>query len=231
MPDCYFAIGTTLANMVNLETIVGEGEAPHVLDDAWIPYMAAEKERALDNATIRDGAITQTWRWNSLLLTALNAFIYDQFGDFTTPSVERYISSIDETGHYSPFLVTLDKPHVGENYRIAPGGVYVVELEIPLVDCELQSVEVSADGTVTTSQRLTYVDTSSADVTRTLFDVATATLNTVYSFVKVASANTLILDGGAALIDGASTKSVTALNGRVDLVTRDNLSWVSVSAR
>lgn len=225
MADCYFAIGTSLAALANVETIVSY--PPHVLPDGAIPLVAPVRRRTLDQAVQRNGAIRAEARWDLFSQDDLNALILHIFGDYTTASKAYYASWLDETGHYSPFAVTFERPVVSEHYQITIGG-WRREIVMPGWNWTPQSATKTANYTVTTSDRLVYADTSGGNVTLTLPAAATPNANTVFSFVKTSASNTLTLDGdGSETIDGAATKAVTTLNARVDLYSTGS-TWISL---
>ncbi len=226
MPFCYFAIGTTLANMANVETAMEF--PPQVRDELRIPLLAPVRRRTLDNAVQRNGSIDVPLRWDILKLSALNTFITSYWANYTTSSAALFASWMDETGNYSPFSVTLERPLQGEHYRIQD-PVWLQELRIPGYGWTLQSVTKSSDVTTTTSERLVYVDTSGGTRTMTLPALAGVTSDTVYSFVKTSASNTLTLDGNSSeTVDGNATKSVTALNARINIVKTSATTWVSI---
>jgi hypothetical protein len=228
MVECYYAIGTTLANMVNVETYFDT--PPYSLNGAVIPLLGGNKTRVGDFSARRDGIIVSDWNFTEVTRDNFNAFIYAIYGGFTTASKPVYISSIDETGYYSPFLVQMDKPHAGENYRIV-NDYWIADLTLPLFDCQLQSVTKTANYTVTTSDRLVYGNTASGNITLTLPALATVTADTVYSFQKLSASNTLELDANSTeTIAGQTTQAITALNGRLDIAKESATNWIIVNS-
>lgn len=232
MTRAWYAIGTTLANMTNVETYFSE-KPPHIIPDGAICLRGGVQTQTASGKWRRDGFPDATrLMWDApLTYTELNAFRYAIWTSLTTENASVYISAIDEAGFYSPFYVEAAQPYNGTHYTVSDGG-YIRGLTVPLGAVALQSTSVAADHTLTTSQRLLYVNTSGATRTVTLFDVATATLNTVYSVVKTSASNSLVLDGsGAQTIGGAATKTVTALNHRVDFYTDNGTSWTVLNDR
>lgn len=228
MVECYYAIGTTLANMVNVETYFET--PPYSLEGAVIPLLGNQKTRTGEFSARRDGVIRAQWNFSEATHANFNTFIYAIFGNFTTASKPVYISSIDETGFYSPFLVHIDKPHAGEDYRIV-NRYWIADLVIPLFDCQLQSVTKTSNYTVTTSDRLVYANTAGGNITLTLPALASVTADTIYSFQKSASANVLTLDANASeTINSATTQAITALNGRLDIAKESATNWVIVNS-
>jgi hypothetical protein len=159
--------------------------------------------------------------WRALVLAA--------FGTYSLVSRELFVTTIDSAGFYSPYLCFVEQAHIGENRR-AFNELWQQEVRVGLVNLRLQSVTKTASATLTTSERLTLADSTSGNVTLTLPAAAAVTAETVYSIVKAASANNVVIDpNGAELIDGALTKTLTALNQRVDIVS-DGAAWRTVGA-
>lgn len=223
--DCYFAIGSTLANMVNVETYL---DAPQVLNMGRVPAVGSVKERDLAGILTRTGKINSHWLFDAPTDAGRIAFNAAAFGDQTTASAELYISTLDDTGHYSPYLVVVDRPVEQEDYTLVFGGVYVRALTVNLFNCRVQSLSKSANYTVTTSDHLIYMDTSGGSRTFALPALSGVNPNVVYSFIKTSASNNLVLDPNSTeTIDGASTKTVTALNARVDIIS-NGTQWVSL---
>jgi len=225
MPQFYFAIDATLAALKNVETVVTH--PPHVLPQQRIPLLGPVRKQTLDKAVHRVGSINVDMQWDLMFLADLNTFILTEWGDYLTASKALYASWLDESGHYSPFSVTLERPVEGEHYTVAD-PVHVRELRVPGYAWTLQSVTKTSNYSVTTSDRLIYVDTSGGSVTLTLPAAASMNPYTVFSFVKTSASNNLVLDGnGAETIDGAATKTLTALNVRADLYSTGS-AWISL---
>lgn len=225
MPSTYFALGTTLANMVNVETWV---EIPaHVLEEGVAALSGPVRTQLMDGSIRRDGIIPHAWRFDFESLAQFRTLIYQVTGAFfTAQSRQVYISTIDETGYYSPFLCTVEKPYPQEHFRMQ---WWVKDIIVPFHDLALQSVTKTADYTVTTTDRLVYADTTSGNITLTLPAANTVTANTVYAFQKTAAANTLTLDAnGSETIDSAATVALTALHSRYDLISNGS-SWTSIT--
>lgn len=227
MPRHYFAIGTTLANMVNLETYVAI--APHVLPANLTPLSGPVKTRIMDASARRDGWVNSLWSWDRLSFADWRALVHNVMGGFAVASRQLYITTIGEDGYYSPFLCVVDKPYPQGELQPAIGGHDVMNIQMPINDAVLQSVTKTANYSVTTSDRLVYGDTSGGNVTLTLPAAASVTPNTVYSFQKTSASNTLTLDGNSSeTIDGATTQALTLLNARLDIVS-DGTAWKSVA--
>jgi hypothetical protein len=227
MPRHYFSVGTSLANMVNLETYVAR--APHIFPNLLMPLSGPVKTRVGSGLARRDGWVMGAWQWDVLTVTDWRSLIANVMGGYSVASRTLYISTISEDYFYSPFLVVADKPYPADGMEPAIGGHDVKNIRMLLIKAVLQSVTKTANYTVTTSDRLVYGNTASGNITLTLPAAASVTPNTVYSFQKTNASNTLTLDGNASeTIDGATTKALTALNSRADLVS-DGSNWLSTT--
>lgn len=221
MPRTYFAIGASLSALVNIERTYNL--TGHVLPSAFIPLTGLVRRRALSGRPRHDGAINGVLPIDLAERADLNTFMNGIFSGWTTPSVQMYMTLIDENGHYSPFLGYIEKP----TYQIAPGGM-LTGIEFALADLALQSVSKTSNYTVTASDRFIYGDSTSGSVTLTLPAAASVGAYTVFSFVKSVAANSLILDGdGSETIDGATTKTLTAVYSRADIISNGS-AWVSI---
>lgn len=225
----YFALGTTLANMVNVETWVDI--PPHILDEGPAPLLGPVLIRLASGATRRDGFISHVWRFDLATRDDFNTLIYNITGaHFTTQSRQVYLSTIDETGHYSPFLAYVERPYPQEGYRLRNGG-FIDALVVRFNRLRLQSVTKTTTYSITTSDRLVYGDTSGGSFTVTLPAASSATANTVYSVEKTAAANTLtIAADGSDTVNGGSSLSLTSINSRYDLVSDGVSAWTSITA-
>lgn len=221
----YFAIGTTLANLTNLEALTGY--APHVLPAARIPLRPPNARRVLSGAVVRTGAVAAPMQWDVMKLSDLRALVTTYWGD-AKDSAALFASWLDETGRYSPFAVTVQRPYIGEHYQIND-SVWAKEIALNAFDWRLQSVTKTANYTVTTSDRLIYANTGGGSITLTLPAAAAPNANTVFSFVKTSAANTLTVQrAGTDTLDGGTSVSLTALNARLDVVSDGISAWVSV---
>src|SRR5687768_5460608 len=164
MPDLYFAIGTTLANMVNAETYLET--PPHILEDGPAPLIGAVANRVRSGLLNRDGFIFHNWRLDYESRDDFNDYIQSDVGGLSVAGLEVYITTIDETGHYSPFLCALDRPYPQENYHIAVGR-WIRDLVVPFAHLRLQSATKTGNYTMTASDRLIYGDTTAATRTMT----------------------------------------------------------------
>jgi hypothetical protein len=225
MSEAYFAIGTTLANMVNVETLI---DPPQVLDGGRIPSLPGVKTRSLDAVPHLDGFINSRWIIDVPTDAQRIAFNTAGFGDQVTAGRRVFISSLGDDGHYNPYSVVMDRPLEAIDYALTHGGVYVRGVMVGLYDCLIQSATKTANFTVTTSTHLLYADTASGSITFALPAISGVPQNVVYSFVKTNASNNMVLDpNGAETIDGASTKTTTALNARVDIIN-NGTQWVSI---
>lgn len=226
--NAYFAIGTTLANMTNVETWLTV--PPHILENGPAPLLGGTLTALASGATRRDGFASHSWTLDLASRSDYDAFILNATGaHYTAQSRGVYISTIDETGHYSPFFAYISRPYPRDNMRVTVGG-WLRDIGITFTGLQLQSVSKTSAYTITTADRLVYVDTTSGNVTVTLPAAATVTTNTVYSIVKTAAGNTVTVDGdGAETIDGSANASLTALYSRLDLISTGS-AWVSINA-
>lgn len=227
MPDFYYSIGTTLANMTNIETTYSV--IANSLQQNLISLLPPVKRRVASGGSVRNGSVNKALAFSVSSKVLLNAFVYGVWGNFATSSVSVYVTAIDETNHYSPFRVDLDRPLYAEDMESA-NNTWVREIQVPGFGWALQSVTKTGNATITTSERLVYADTASGTITLTLPAAAVVTANTVYSFEKTTASNTLTIDGsGSETIDGATTVDLTANRARLDIVSDGN-AWSSVSA-
>ncbi len=217
MTFAYFSVGTTLANMVNLETY---GLFAHGFEVAPIPLTGGVRRQSLAAVTRHDGNINGGLYIDYATRAHLNAFVYALFGYPASADVALYMTLIDENGHYSPFSLRAEKP----SFQVAD-KVHARQIVFPLRKCELQSSTKTANFTVTTSTRLLYANTASGSITFALPAVAGVTVDTVFSFVKTSASNNMVIDPNSSeLVGGASTLTVTAQYERVDLYT-DGTAW------
>lgn len=224
-PLTRFAIGTTMAGILNIEVNYLTTDLIGVPPDGRVPLVGSIGRRA-NGVLKRDGFKNGKWALDITGQEAFNAFLLSQFGSYTLNSKSLYVSTIDETGKYSPYLCNVERPSTVDGTAIpAISGKHLTPAICNLIDCILQTVTKSANATITTSERFVYVDTSGGSRTMTLPAVAGVTAYTVYSFLKSSASNSMILDGnGSELIAGATTHTSTALNARVDIYT-DGIAW------
>jgi hypothetical protein len=160
--ESYFAIGATLATMVNIQTLIDT--PPTVLPEyggAVMPLLGGTARRALSGRLRRDGYASGAWGFPTLDddLTDLNDLLVALVGDYATASRERYISTLDSTGHYSPFLCYVDAPYPGQTLDLVQLS-RVRNARVLLTGGVLQSATKTSNFTVTTSTHHLYADTS-----------------------------------------------------------------------
>lgn len=225
MPNCYFALGASLAALANVETITEY--APHVLPAQLIPLQGPAARRVLSGAVVRNGAVTLPMQWDVMRLSALRALLTTYWG-YTTASASLYASWIDETGHYSPFAVTVSRPYPGDDYQVND-QVWARQISLSAYNWTLQSVTKTANYTITASDRLVYADTTGGSVTLTLPAANAVNANTVFSAVKTAAANTLTVQrAGADTVNGGTDTAASASGARIDLVSDGVSAWVTI---
>lgn len=223
----YFAFGTTLANMVNLQLTTEE--AGVVISPAGGRAMPLMGGVRVGNAASlkRGGFANGLLVYPSLDRDAFNALVLAVWGDFTTAKKAGYISMIGEDGYYSPFSCVLERPYLEDHYGLTY-GLIPVDVRIPVMDGILQSVTKTSNFTRTTAERLVYGNTAGGNITDTLFAAASATPYTIYSAVKTSASNTYTIDPNSSeTISGASTLALTALNARADFYS-DGTAWHTI---
>lgn len=227
-PTDYIAFGTTLANMANLQLTVAEaGVVLSVAGGRPMPLRGGVRLQAAGGRVSRDGNANGVIAYPSLYRSEFNALILALFGSFTLSSKRGYVSMPDESGHYSPFRVDLENPYVEDNYNLSY-GLTPVDVRFPVLGGILQTVSKSSNFNHTTAERYVLVDTSGGSVTGTLAAASGYTPFTIYSFIKMSASNNLVVDPNSSeQIDGASTKTVTALGARIDAYT-DGANWFTI---
>lgn len=215
-----FALGTSLATLKNVQDVVSL--PPTVLPDGLIPLLPPIKRVMMDKSLQRNGDINAPLRWNVLRLADIDAMIEAWWQSYTIGSRELYAVWLDEQRRYSPYKVTFERPLPNEHYTIV-NERYAQEIVIPGRDWQLQSVSKNANYTVTSADRLIYVNTVGGNCTMTLPAVGAPEPRTTFSFIKTAAGNNLVVQraGADTFWDGATSKTVTALNGRIDVYVRD----------
>ena len=228
MTISYFAFATTLAGLTNVETILRI--PPQVMERGRIPCLRPNKARGLDSSVVRNGKINTPLRLDAMTeeeRLALNTFL---FGSQSVAGKQLYASAIDEFRFFSPYAVYVDRPQEGEDYRLVPGGAWVRDVVLSCSNWTLQTAQIDSSGSVTTSQHYVKSNTTSGSVTLALPALSGVVENVVYSFEKTVAANSLVLDPNSSeTIDGASTKTLTALGARVDII-KSGSGWVTVKS-
>ena len=230
MPECYFAVGTTLATLQNIETIVTE--PPNVQPDRLIALTGGVRVRTLDKLAHHVGDINSGLAWWFLSQADLDNLHNTLFGNYPvfSSSVIRYVSVLDESGRYSPFLCVIEKPRIGRDYRLIDTGSGYENYVLPLYDLDLQYVSKNEIATLTASERLVLANTAVAGYTLTLPLANAVNANTVVSIVKTATVNTLSVarQGSDTLNGGTAVITLTAVNSRYDLVSDGASAWVTI---
>jgi hypothetical protein len=225
MPDCYFALGTTLAALANVETITEY--APHVLPTQVIPLQGPAARRVLSGAVVRAGAVVMPMQWDVMKLSALRSLL-TTYWSYSTASANLYASWLDETGHYSPFSVTVSRPYPGDDYQIND-QTWAKQISLTAYNWTLQSVTKTGDYTVTTSDRLVYANTAGGNITLTLPAASAVSANTVFSASKTSASNTLTVQrAGADTVNGGANTTATALNARINVISNGVSAWVTI---
>lgn len=230
MPEYYYAIGATLASMTNIEDTYGATFIANSREQNRIPLLAPVKRRLMSDASVRNGKVNRPLAFSFLSQSNFRSFVYGVWGSWTTSSIQRYVTAIDERGYYSAFLVTLDRPYDSDDYSMV-NSMWNRDILIPCFNWVLQSTTLTASDTITTGDRMTYCDTSGGTISVTLPSAVSTIANTVYSFEKTSASNNMIIDAdGADTIDGAATANFTAIGARLDIVSDGSGAWTSVSA-
>lgn len=221
MPFAYHGISTStdVGDIKNIEANYCDFPASSI--ERLVPFTSRAPRRLANGAIREDGYINAELAFEIADRADLNDLMYAVFGGWTVASVERAISLMDESGHYSPYLTWIGKP----SFRTARGGTYRLEVVFPLSNLRLQSTTKTANYTVTADDRLIYCNTGSGSITLALPAVATVNPYVMYSAVKTAAGNTLTINpDGSEEIENAATYAVTALNARIDYFS-DGVSW------
>lgn len=224
MPFNYFALGTSLATLANLEAILTDEPPPHVLEGGRIPLLGPIRRRTLGQTVQRNGVIDVPIRFDVLHWSNLDSLITTYFG-YTSGYAALYATWLAEDGYYYPYAVTLERPYEGEQYRLVD-SVNARDITIPAFDWVRQVNTENSTTTITTSERYTESDTTGGAVVLTLPAAAAVEPNTLFGFSKTGGANALTLDGdGSEEINGNTTLVVT---GRVDIQSDGVSAWTSI---
>ncbi len=219
----YYAIGTTLAGMVNLSTYFTY-PPKSVRNSQPVPLAGGVRRRALSGRMRASGAINGVLLFDYMPQAEYEAFMFAVFGGFDVASVQRYFMLFDESGHYSPFSGWIERPTIAWETDKA-----LTAVAFPLHDLALKSVT-KTTATLTASERLAYSNSAGGNTTITLMAASAVQANTVVSVQKTAAANTVsVARGGSDTINGAtSSLTLTALGDRVDLVSDGVSAWVTL---
>lgn len=223
MSQIYFAVGTTLANMVNLETTYGL--FAHGFESAPIPLTGSVRRRTFAGVTRHDGYINGGLFIDYAARADLNEFLYARFGYPASADAALYMTLIDEDGHYSPFLLRAEKP----TFQVSNKAL-VRQIVFPLWNCVLQSATKTTTASLTASERLVYANTAGGGFTATLCAANAVQANTVISIVKTSATGTLTIAraGSDTINGGASSLTRTENYSRVDLVSDGVSAWVTI---
>lgn len=216
----YFAIAAngTLASLVNIATLTEF--SPTTLPDFLTPLTGKVRRKTYSGIMRHDGYIDSALYFDILRVSAYRTFMNTIFGGFNLASKAVALTLLTEDGYYTPFLGRVEKA------TFTPvNDVWIREVRFPLSNLIKQASTKTSNFTVTTSTRLLEGDTTSGDITFALPALAGVTANTVFSFVKTASANSLIIDpNGSESVENASTYTLTAQYARADLYS-DGSQW------
>lgn len=223
MAQTYFSIGSTLAGLTNIESTYGL--IANVLPDARIPLTGGIRRRSLAGVSRADGFINGVLRVDFAAQSELDSFVYAIFGGYTTVSAAKYMSLIDETGHYSSFYGYIDKP----SSSVVSGG-YLRNIEFQLAALTLQTVTKTTTASLTASERLVYANTAGGGFTATLCAANAVQANTVVSVVKTSATGTLTVAraGSDTINGGTSSLTRTSNYSRIDLVSDGVSAWVTI---
>lgn len=216
----YFAIAAngTLASLVNVATYTEFH--PSVLPEFVTPLTGKVRRKTYSGVMRHDGYIDSVLAFDLMRVSAFRAFTNAILGGFTTASKAVALTLFTEDEYYTPFTGRIEK-----GTYTPVNKDWIRDVRFPLSNLIKQSSTKTSNFTVTTSTRLLVGDTTSGSITFALPALAGVTANTVYSFVKSASANNLVLDPNSSeTIEGASTYTLTALYSRVDIYS-DGSQW------
>lgn len=210
----FFAFGTSLAGLTNIETIIDE--PPNIFGGGGIPLLPPAKSRALDSSAQRNGKINVPLGISALTIDeriALNTFL---FAGQSTAGKLLYASALDEFHFFSPYLVYVDRPYESQDYQLAGSGAWVRDVVLGGYDWRLQYLSKTSDYTITTADHYIKTDNSGGNVTLTFGDLSGFTTDVVYSFEVVTAGNSTLVKASAG--DGGATIATLATAGaRVDI--------------
>lgn len=225
MTLAYYAVGTTLANMTNIEASISE--APHSLEGNRIPLLGPIERRSFDNTVTMTGAIDAPLLVDTMTQSAMRSLINDTFGGYSVASKALYVTAIAENGYYLPFSVTLLRPREREHYTVV-NSYHLRDISIPGYGWVLQSATKTSNYTVTTSDHYLKANTASGSITFALPALSGVVENVPYTFEKTSASNNMVLDPNSTeTINGASTLTVTALNA-VTTIIKSGSQWVTI---
>lgn len=226
MPTHYFCFGTTLANMVNIESVVSI--PPNVLPSqggAYTPLQGQIARRVMSGRTRRDGDQNGAWMFDYFDndMTDIMSLNVAMFGSLTVASRQLYVVTLDEFGRYSPFMCYVVAPYLVESKTITIHDI-PTQVRYDLTNCTMQSVSKSSTYTVTTSDHLVYVDCTAGDVTMNLPALAGVTADVPFRFERSEGSNSIVLDPNSTeQIDSASTLTTTGAT-----IIKSGSQWVTI---
>lgn len=227
IPLSYFAIGSALSNLVNVETIVPT--TPHILPDYGGRPMATQGmtlQRAANGYGRRNGALTGAWRFNVMADYAK----YRTLKAYLNRAAAMYIITLDEDNHWSPYLCYLDAPFMGDSVNTKNGIPF--DITVNQFGGVLQYDVYSANHTVTVDEHLILCYSQTAAFTLTLPAISSAPTYVPYRLVN-GGAYTVTIDGdGSETIDGNATKTLTGTNLLTDgnMEAADTSAWTAITA-
>lgn len=227
VPLAYFALGTTTANLVNVELTL-LSDPPHVpVDGGRVPFVGGVGSRAVDGALVRDGFLNGKWLLDIVSSAELFSFIYGRYSSYTVSSQRFYVSTLDESGNYSPYYVYLERPSTADNTVAVSvaNGYWLTGALWNLTDCQIQSVSKTSSYSVTSSDHFIYADATSANVVLTLPDPTSVNAYVVYSAVLTATASSHTVSFKYSTTTYASTSTVY---GRINVFS-DGTNWQALT--
>lgn len=220
-PICYFAIGSSLATLVNLETLITD--PPHIPDGGLVPFVGSVGKRAADGTLTRDGFQNGKWLLDLIASSELFSFIYGRYASYTVSSQRFYVSTLDESGGYSPYYASVERPSNADGtfHSANANGYWIPNALWNLTDCQLQTASKSANYNVSSSDHFLYADATSGSVVLTLPDPATVNAYIVYSAVLTATASSHTVSFKYGSTTYASTSTIY---GRINVYS-DGVNW------
>lgn len=230
MTQAYFCYGAALSSLVNVENTITT--PPHILPEyggAPMPYAGGVARRLMSGRLKRGGRASAALMFDVFadpqaeLMTLQRAIM----GDLTTQSKSMYVITLDEWGEYTPFLCTVDAPYLQQTKQFSING-YATAARFDLVGGVAQYSTKTSNYSVTTADHLIYCDTTSGNITLSLAAISGFNADVPYRFVKTAAANDLVIDPNSSeTINGASTKTITALNASTTII-KSGSAWVTI---
>lgn len=220
----YYAIGSTLAGLVNMSTYF-RFSPRSVRSSQPTPLMGGVRRRALSGIGRADGFINSALTLDFASQAQYEAFIYAVFGSFTTASIQRYFTLFDVSGHFSPYLGYIEQPTM--NWETSDA---LTNLVFPLSNLVLQTATKTTTASLTSSERLVYANTAGGGFTATLCAANAVQASTVVSVVKTSGTGTLTIAraGSDTINGGTSSLTRTTIYSRVDLVSDGASAWTTI---